>query len=135
MYRCIKSVAIPAAVLALLALVEAPAVGQPVLDFDGRWTGEAYPAADCVRGIYDVTIKDGTISGTARFLSAGGDRVSTVTGQVGPNRTATVALRAQARGGRSSRYQGTFDQDEFKASDPAVAGGRCSYEVKWKKGS
>lgn len=113
----------------------AAVAAAPASDFDGRWTGDAYPAADCVRGVYDVMIKEGRISGTARFLSSGGDRVSTVTGQVRPDNTATVVLRAQAQGGRSSRYQGTFDKDEFKGSDPVVAGGRCSYEVKLKKGS
>jgi hypothetical protein len=113
----------------------AAVAAAPVSDFDGRWTGDAYPASDCVPGVYDITIKDGRISGTARFLSSGGDRVSTVTGQVRPDKTATVALRAQAQGGRSSRYQGTFDKDEFKGSDPVVAGGRCSYEVKLNKAS
>lgn len=116
---------------------KADAAAAPVTAFDGKWSGPAHPQDfDCIRGSYELTVKDGAISGTATFWPRDGSalRVSEVTGQVRRDNTATLVLKPQTEGSRRSRFQGMFDKDEFKASD-APQGGRCAYEVRLKKAS
>ena len=103
--------------------------------FNGKWSGNAFSQiAGCISGAYDLSVKDGVISGTATFHPReGSPRVSSVTGQVGADGGAALALAPQGEQARRSRFQGKFDKDEFKGDDPAVGGGRCAYAVTLKK--
>ena len=91
---------------------------------------------NCINGDYAIEIKDGKVSGTAEFFDrriANSQRRSTVGGQVRPDNTASVILVRQVPDGRSSRYEGKFENNEFKAVDQPSTGGRCIYDVVWKK--
>ncbi len=115
------------------AVAAAPAAA--VTEYDGKWSGDAFSnvGSQCVRGVYEIAVKDGKVTGTATFMSQIGNAVSTVTGEVRPDKSMNLRLVKQQQVGRSTRFQGKFDGDEFKAVDPVVSGGQCSYDVKLKK--
>jgi hypothetical protein len=114
----------------------AAVAGAPNTAFDGKWTGTSEPRVnDCVKGDYEIEISGGKVTGAASFYSSGGIRKSTVSGQVGADNGVAVTLTAQGQNSRGGRYQGKFENNEFKAIDPPAAGGRCAYDVVWKKKS
>jgi len=115
----------------------AVAAAAPVTEFDGKWSGNAYSSAgqQCVNGVYDISVKDGKVSGTATFNSRLGAAVSTVTGEVKPDKSMALRLVKQQQYGRTTRFQAKFEDGSFVAADPVVSGGQCSYDVKLKKDS
>jgi len=114
--------------------VAAAAAARPIAEFDGKWTGNSTATSiNCVNGVYDLTIKDGRVSGTVVFSSRLGPATSVVTGQARPDKTLALALARQVDFGRNSRFTVSLDGDQFKGRDQ-VSGGACTYDVVLKKG-
>ena len=110
------------------------AAAAAITEFDGKWTGGAMPTSNnCVRGVYDLTIKDGRISGTATFNAQMGVATSTVAGQVQADKTSTLVLARQQSFGRSSRFTVNFEGGRLKGRDQ-TSGGSCTYDVDLARG-
>ena len=109
-------------------------------EFDGEWEGPATNnpknTRDCTDGTYRLTIKDSLITGKFEIVSrvsGAGVREALVTGEVQPDKTATLELKALSPLMWSGRINGTFNGNEFHGSDPIVGSRRCGFDIDLKK--
>ena len=109
-------------------------------EFDGEWEGPATNnprnTRDCTDGTYRLAIKDSLITGKFEIVSrvsGAGVREALVTGEVQPDKTTTLELKALSPLMWSGRVNGTFKGNEFHGSDPIVGTRRCGYDIDLKK--
>ena len=107
------------------------AESEAVTTFDGTWAGQSTNySKGCGRINYEITVKDGVISGSARLntvIAPGPSTDYEVSGKVKADGTTVVRTKGRAA------MPGKFSDNEFRGKLTGTSNQHCDFDVLLKK--